>query len=159
VSTTGNHKRFFPYEEPYPNQHSAMSEIAEALDEQRDVLFEGAPGTGKTLSALCPAIAYARQTDKTVVITTNVHQQMRQFVADARAIVHSGIDTIRAVVFKGKSSMCHIDVGYQECQTLRDTTRSLVDKERERTQLREQATALLDEIREGNDGAHQREVR
>ena len=153
MSTTGNYERFFPYEEPYPNQRSAMREIAEALEEQRDVLFEGAPGTGKTLSALCPAVAYARQTDKTVVITTNVHQQMRQFIADARAIVHSDMDTIRAVVFKGKSSMCHIDVDYQECQTLRDTTRSLVDKERERVQLRDQATALLDEIREGNNKA------
>ncbi|ERG95901.1 ATP-dependent DNA helicase [Haloquadratum walsbyi] len=153
MSTTGDYERFFPYEEPYPNQRSAMGEIAEALDEQRDVLLEGAPGTGKTLSALCPAVEYARRTDKTVVITTNVHQQMRQFVSDARAIVHNDVDSIRAVVFKGKSSMCHIDVDYQECQTLRDTTRSLVDKERERTQLREQATALLDEIREGDDGA------
>ena len=56
VATTDGHERFFPYEEPYPNQRSAMAEIADALDDQRDVLLEGAPGTGKTLSALVPAL-------------------------------------------------------------------------------------------------------
>ncbi|RLM91075.1 ATP-dependent DNA helicase [Halobellus sp. Atlit-38R] len=128
-----------------------MAEIAAALDDERDVLLEGAPGTGKTLSALVPALEYARRTDKTVVITTNVHQQMRQFVEDARAITRE--EPLRAVVFKGKSSMCHIDVEYQECQTLRDTTRTLVEKETERAELNQQAEALLDRIREGEDGA------
>ncbi|WP_255410142.1 ATP-dependent DNA helicase [Halobellus sp. Atlit-38R] len=151
MSTTGEYERFFPYEEPYPNQRSAMAEIAAALDDERDVLLEGAPGTGKTLSALVPALEYARRTDKTVVITTNVHQQMRQFVEDARAITRE--EPLRAVVFKGKSSMCHIDVEYQECQTLRDTTRTLVEKETERAELNQQAEALLDRIREGEDGA------
>ncbi|RDI73068.1 ATP-dependent DNA helicase [Halopelagius longus] len=143
--------RFFPYERPYPNQREAMSGIAEALDEERDVLIEGAPGTGKTLSALVPALEYAQSEDKTVVITTNVHQQMRQFVEDARAITRE--EPIRAVVFKGKSSMCHIDVEYQECQTLRDTTRSLVEKEEDREELSEQANALVERMREGEQGA------
>jgi DNA excision repair protein ERCC-2 len=151
VSTTGDYERFFPYEEPYPNQRSAMAEIAEALEADRNVLLEGAPGTGKTLSALVPAIAYARRTDRTVVITTNVHQQMRQFVEDARAIVEE--EPLRAVVFKGKASMCHIDVDYQECQTLRDTTRTLVETEQDREDLRRQSEALLDRIRDGEEGA------
>ncbi|GGJ04984.1 helicase [Halobellus salinus] len=151
MSTTADYDRFFPYEEPYPNQRSAMSGIAEALDDQRDVLLEGAPGTGKTLSALVPALEYARRTDKTVIITTNVHQQMRQFIQDARAITDE--EPLRAVVFKGKSSMCHIDVNYQECQTLRDTTRDLVETEQDHDELSRQADALLDRMREGQDGA------
>jgi DNA excision repair protein ERCC-2 len=145
------HLRFFPYEEPYPNQREAMARVADALDEGRDVLFEGAPGTGKTLSALVPALQHARDHDRTVVITTNVHQQMRQFVEDARAITRT--EPIRAVVFRGKSSMCHIDVDYQECQTLRDTTRSLVETEREVAELSARSEQLLDEMREGRDGA------
>ncbi|WP_092890983.1 ATP-dependent DNA helicase [Halopelagius inordinatus] len=143
--------RFFPYDRPYPNQRAAMAGIAEALDEERDVLIEGAPGTGKTLSALVPALECAQREDKTVVITTNVHQQMRQFVEDARAIADE--EAIRAVVFKGKSSMCHIGVDYQECQTLRDTTRSLVEKQEDREELSEQANALVERMREGEDGA------
>jgi len=95
-------RRFFPYDSPYPNQGEAMTRIAAALDDGDDVLFEGAPGTGKTLSALVPALEHAREEDRTVVITTNVHQQMRQFVEEARAINEE--EDIRAVVFKGKTT-------------------------------------------------------
>ena len=146
-----SHLRFFPYEEPYPNQREAMDRIANALDRGQDVLFEGAPGTGKTLSALVPALEHAREHDRTVVITTNVHQQMRQFVEDARAITRT--EPIRAVVFKGKSSMCHIDVDYQECQTLRDTTREMVETEAEVRELEARQRELLDESRDGDAGA------
>jgi len=98
-----------------------------------------------------PALAYAREHDKTVVITTNVHQQMRQFVEDARAITRT--EPIRAVVFKGKKQMCHIDVGYQECQSLRDTTRELVDTETDKDQLAARQQELLDASKEGDSGA------
>ncbi|MFP4188940.1 MAG: DEAD/DEAH box helicase, partial [Halobacteriales archaeon] len=102
------YESYFPKESPYPNQEEAMSRIGDAVDEGRDVVFEGACGTGKTLAALVPALEHAQREDRTVVITTNVHQQMRQFVEEARAIHEE--EEIRAVVFKGKSSMCHIDV-------------------------------------------------
>ena len=151
MSTTDGHLRFFPYEEPYPNQREAMERVDNALARGQDVLMEGAPGTGKTLSALVPALSHAREHDRTVVITTNVHQQMRQFVEDARAI--NATEPIRASVFRGKSSMCHIDVDYRECQTLRDTTRSLVDEEEDRETLEERLDDLTDAMREGDDGA------
>ena len=146
-----SHLRFFPYEEPYPNQREAMDRVANALARGQDVLFEGAPGTGKTLSALVPALAHAREHDRTVVITTNVHEQMRQFVEDARAITRT--EPIRAVVFKGKSSMCHIGVDYQECQTLRDTTRELVETEADVRELEARERELLAASREGDAGA------
>jgi DNA excision repair protein ERCC-2 len=144
-------RRFFPYESPYPNQDEAMDRIAAALGDGDDVLFEGAPGTGKTLSALVPALAHAREADRTVVITTNVHQQMRQFVEEARAI--NDEEPLRAVVFKGKSSMCHIGVDYQECQTLRDTTRELVEDEADKLELEQRQRELLDASREGDAAA------
>ena len=150
MSTTDDHLRFFPYEEPYPNQREAMDRVGNALARGQDVLLEGAPGTGKTLSALVPALAHAREHDRTVVITTNVHQQMRQFVEDARAINET--EPIRASVFKGKSSMCHIDVDYQECQTLRDTTRSLVEDRSDKQQLEGRLEDLTDEMRDGSGG-------
>ncbi|QLG63956.1 ATP-dependent DNA helicase [Halorarum salinum] len=127
-----------------------MDRVGNALARGQDVLLEGAPGTGKTLSALVPALAHAREHDRTVVITTNVHQQMRQFVEDARAINEA--EPIRATVFKGKSSMCHIDVDYQECQTLRDTTRSLVEDRQDREQLERRLEDLTDEMRDGGGG-------
>ncbi|MFP4625434.1 MAG: ATP-dependent DNA helicase [Natronomonas sp.] len=143
--------RFFPYEEPYDHQLEAMGRIREALVEERDVLFEGACGTGKTLASLSPALEYARASDKTVVITTNVHQQTRQFIEEARAITRT--EPIRTVVFRGKTSMCHIDVGYEECQALRDTTRELVDVERDVAELEHRERELLEESRAGDSGA------
>ena len=79
---------------------------------------------------------------------------MRQFVEEARAI--NDEEEIRAVVFKGKSSMCHIGVDYQECQTLRDTTRDLVEDEAELQELEQQQRELLDASREGDAAAAQR---
>jgi DNA excision repair protein ERCC-2 len=151
VADTAGRERFFPYESPYPNQREAMDRIANSLARGQNVLLEGAPGTGKTLSALVPALAHARDEDRTVVITTNVHQQMRQFVEDARAITSE--EPIRAVVFKGKASMCHLDVGYEECRSLKETTRSLVEAEQDRRELAERSEALLDDVRAGADEA------
>ena len=143
--------RFFPYESPYENQRAAIERIHGALEDERDVLFEGACGTGKTLSALVPALEFAREADKTVVITTNVHQQMRQFVADARAI--NDHEPLTATVFKGKSSMCHIDVDYEECQVLRDSTKDLVDAEEDLADLEAREESLLDASQEGDSDA------
>ena len=142
--------RYFPYDSPYDHQREAMGTIAEAFDEGSDVLFEGATGTGKTLAALAPALEHARDTDKTVVITTNVHQQMRQFRREASAI--AATEDIRAVVFRGKGSMCHVDVGYEECQALRETTRDLVDTQQELADLEGDQQDLLEQSRAG-DGA------
>ncbi|WP_312912541.1 ATP-dependent DNA helicase [Natronosalvus caseinilyticus] len=128
-----------------------MDRIYNSLVRGQNVLFEGACGTGKTLSALVPALEVAREQDKTVVITTNVHQQMRQFVAEARAITRE--ESIRAVVFKGKSSMCHIDVGYEECQALRDNTRALVEAESDHAQLEQRQRDLLAESQAGSESA------
>jgi DNA excision repair protein ERCC-2 len=143
--------RFFPYDAPYENQREAMDRIYNSLTRGQDVLFEGACGTGKTLSALVPALEYAREEDKTVVITTNVHQQMRQFVREARAITRQ--EPIRAVVFRGKGSMCHIDVDYEECQVLRDNTYDLVDAERDEAQLERRQRELLEASQKGDEQA------
>jgi len=143
--------RYFPYEEPYDHQREAMRQVADALDDGSDILFEGATGTGKTLAALSPALEYARETDKTVVITTNVHQQMRQFRREASAIADS--EEVRAVVFRGKGSMCHIDVGYEECQALRDTTRDLVETEQEQAELEQKQRELLERSQNGGGEA------
>ena len=151
MASDPDYERFFPYEEPYDHQREAIEGIGEALTEESDVLLEGATGTGKTLSALTPALEHARRTDKTVVITTNVHQQMRQFVEEARAINRQ--ESIRAVVFRGKASMCHIDVGYEECQALRDSTHDLVDAESERADLERRQRELLAESQAGDSEA------
>jgi DNA excision repair protein ERCC-2 len=151
ATTDDGYMRFFPFEEPYDHQREAMGTIYDALEEGQDVLFEGACGTGKTLASLVPALEHARETGKTVVITTNVHQQMRQFVEDARAITDQ--ERLRAVVFRGKGSMCHIDVDYEECQALRDTTRDLVEVESDIAELEQREGELLSDGQAGSSEA------
>ena len=145
------HARFFPYDSPYENQREAISGVYDALEDGRDVLFEGACGTGKTLAALVPALTYARETGKTVAITTNVHQQTRQFIEEAQAI--RAEEPIRAAVFRGKASMCHIDVGYEECQVLRDATTEVVDLEDEKRSLERRQRDLLERAQAGDEEA------
>ncbi len=128
-------EQYFPKKRPYPNQQDAMEQIEAAFEEGVDVAFEGACGTGKTLSALVPALDHARREDKAVVITTNVHQQMRQFVQEAREIKQME-PGVTATVFKGKTSMCHLDVGYDECEALRDNTYDLVELEGEIAEMK-----------------------
>ena len=151
MAETDGYMRFFPYDAAYENQREAMDRIYNAFARGQDVLFEGACGTGKTLSSLVPALEYAREEDKTVVITTNVHQQMRQFVAEAREITQE--ESIRAAVFRGKGSMCHIDVGFEECQVLRDNTYEVVDKERDLRELEERQEELLEASQDGDERA------
>jgi len=151
VSESASYLDYFPYEEPYDHQRDAMGRIRDALADERDVLFEGACGTGKTLASLVPALEYADAENKTVVISTNVHQQTRQFIEEARAITRQ--QQIRTVVFRGKGSMCHIDVDYDECQALRDTTRELADQQAELAELEARERELLAAAQDGNEQA------
>ncbi|MES3516583.1 MAG: ATP-dependent DNA helicase [Natronomonas sp.] len=151
MSRSDDHTQLFPYDQPYDHQAEAMDRVRTALEDGQDVLFEGACGTGKTLASLVPALDYARETDRTVVITTNVHQQMRQFIEEARAITRR--EQLSAVVFRGKGSMCHIDVDYEECQTLRDATRELVDVEGDIEELKRREEELLEASQDGSDEA------
>ncbi len=104
---------FFPKPSFYPNQETAMEAIYQALAGGKLVLFEGACGTGKTLSALAPALAVGKEKGKKVIIATPVHQQMVQFVEEAREVrAKAGI---KAVTFIGKEKMCP---GGKECPRL-----------------------------------------
>lgn len=119
--------KYFPKESPYPDQDRAMDDIYRALSDRHIVLFEGACGTGKTLSALVPSLHIAQQSDKTVVIATNVHQQMLQFIDEAREI--RDIADIKVIVLKGKLHMCPAEKSYEECDVCRDSTYELIKLE------------------------------
>jgi DNA excision repair protein ERCC-2 len=106
-----------------------MEKINSALLQEKIVLFEGACGTGKTLSALAPALSVGRKLDKIVIIVTNVHQQMVQFIKEAGEISRS--NNIKTVVLKGKTSMCPENLDYEECKLKGENTYDLLEFERE----------------------------
>jgi DNA excision repair protein ERCC-2 len=121
--------RYFTKKSCYPNQAEAMEKIHSALLHEKIVLFEGACGTGKTLSALAPALHVGKKLNKVVIIVTNVHQQMVQFIHEARDINRD--NNIKTIVFKGKTSMCPDSLDYEECRLKGENTYDLLDFERE----------------------------
>ena len=120
--------KYFTKPSCYPNQEDAMRQIAAALEKEDVVLFEGACGTGKTLSALAPALDVADKKNKKVIIVTNVHQQMVQFIHEARDIYRK--TDIKAIVLKGKQSVCPDKSDYEECRAKSENTYELLEKER-----------------------------
>lgn len=131
-SAMNDYLKYFPKKSFYPNQKEAIEEIYDALSEQKIALFEGACGTGKTLSALVPALHVAKQRGKTVVIATNVHQQMLQFIDEAKDI--KSVADVDVIVLKGKLHMCPAERSYEECDVLRENTYELLKLEQNANQ-------------------------
>jgi len=141
---------YFPKSSCYKHQSEAVEEIFTALYGKRFVLFEGACGTGKTLSALVPALSVGERLGKVVVIATNVHQQMEQFIEEAREIQRK--KHINVVVLTGKMLMCpHPDMDYDRCKLLRENTFELVDAERESKVIEAQLRSLKKKYEETGD--------
>jgi DNA excision repair protein ERCC-2 len=141
---------FFPKPTCYPNQKEAMDSIYNAILDKKIIMFEGACGTGKTLSALVPSLAAAQKLGKVVIIATNVHQQMLQFIEESREIKQ--MQDIKVAVLKGKKHMCPRDEDYETCSVLRENTYELIGKEREITEL-ESRLDLQQELEQGPDTA------
>ena len=121
--------RYFTKKSCYTNQAEAMEKINSALLQEKIVLFEGACGTGKTLSALVPALSVRKNLDKIIIIVTNVHQQMVQFISEAKEI--SSNNSLKTIVLKGKTSMCPENLDYDECKLNGENTYDLIEFERE----------------------------
>lgn len=142
--------RFFPKKSCYPNQMEAMDAIYDALIRRKIILFEGACGTGKTLSSLAPALSIGKKEKKTVVIATNVHQQMAQFIEEAREIKKQS--DIKVVVLKGKMLMCpRENMDYDTCSLLRDNTYKLAESERDFGQLKSEMKSIRDKLKRDQD--------
>jgi len=129
MTQKNEYMRYFTKQSCYPNQAETMEKINSALLQEKIILFEGACGTGKTLSALAPALSVGSKLRKTVIIVTNVHQQMVQFINEAKEISQS--NSIKTIVLKGKTSMCPENLDYDECKLKGENTYDLLEFERE----------------------------
>lgn len=129
MTQKNGYMRYFMKQSCYPNQAEAMEKINSALLQGKIVLFEGACGTGKTLSALAPALSVGIKLNKIVIIVTNVHQQMVQFINEAKEISQN--NSIKTIVLKGKTSMCPANIDYDECKLKGENTYDLLEFEGE----------------------------
>ncbi len=151
MSEKSGSMKYFPKDTCYPNQQDAMDRIRTALMNREIILFEGACGTGKTLSALAPSLHVGRQLQKTVIIATNVHQQMVQFISEAREIKQK--NDVKVAVVKGKTAMCPNGVDYEECAVKRDNTFEMLELERDLQLKRQEMRSATENYKRSKDPA------
>ena len=125
--------KYFPDYQPYPNQIVSMDAIQEALIKKQIFLFEGACGTGKTLSALVPSLHIAKQERKKIIVATSNHQQMEQFIAEAREIKKKA--DVKILVLKGRESTCPNHINPERCSDLIKKTYQLENNGEESFEL------------------------
>nr|WP_321496806.1 ATP-dependent DNA helicase [uncultured Methanolobus sp.] len=151
MSGKTGYMKYFPKETCYPNQQDAMDKIHASLINKEIILFEGACGTGKTLSALAPSLNVGKQLQKTVIIATNVHQQMVQFINEAREIRQT--NDLKVAVVKGKATMCPNETDYEECRLKRENTFDLLETEREIALKKQEMKSAFENYKKSKDPA------
>lgn len=79
------YKELFPYS-TRPIQDRIMEEIWSAMESSGHVVIEAGTGSGKTVSALAPTLAYAYSSRKRVLYLTRTNSQQRQVIVEFRRI-------------------------------------------------------------------------
>jgi len=129
---------YFAFEEPYDNQADAIESAIEAGRAGGYLAMEGPCGTGKTMAALTAGATLVRHGDyERVVVVTPVKQQLRQFVADLRAMNAGLEEPLAGISLVGKRDLCPYgregvfgDAStHDRCEKLRETTADLVDSD------------------------------
>lgn len=80
-----DHLELFPYE-VRPIQRSITGSIWKTLLDGDNVVIEAGTGSGKTISALSPALAYAYRHGKRVLYLTRTNSQQKQVILEFRKI-------------------------------------------------------------------------
>ena len=65
----------FPYEKLRDCQKELISDIKDAIDNNKNILVNAPTGLGKTIAAIGPALSNAIANDKTVFFLTSRHTQ------------------------------------------------------------------------------------
>lgn len=161
----------FPYDEPRDPQIDGMETVYTAAEENGFVAMEGACGTGKTLTALVPYLAYARNEDTSVerVLTiTSVKQQMPAFQDEVERInkqLPDGIRPVSALTLVGLPDV-HPFVDqdvvdehpYETIDGLREGTRELVSNDAYDYDYSELATTAVDDNHDEEPYAYPPEI-
>ena len=130
---------WFPFD-PYPQQADGVERALDAMRDGGFLALEGACGTGKTLIALAAGLqAIEDGVGERVLAVTPVKQQLKQFVAEVRAINagNSRDERVDGLVVVGKRDLLPYartdalpgESVHDAASDLRETTVSLVHRE------------------------------
>jgi DNA polymerase-3 subunit epsilon/ATP-dependent DNA helicase DinG len=103
--------RIFPGYEHRPPQITMLEAVAQAFNQQHQLMVEAGTGTGKSLAYLLPAIAYAIKNHTRIVVSTNTinlqDQLFNKDLPDLQRILGDGpgqSPPFRATLLKGRSN-------------------------------------------------------
>lgn len=95
----------FPGYEHRSQQVTMLAAVATALSERQHLLVEAGTGTGKSMAYLIPALTWAAQNGRRVVISTNtINLQDQLLLKDVPDLCKALEEPFRAVALKGRSN-------------------------------------------------------
>lgn len=101
----GDFARLFPHFEHRPEQVAMLRAVAQSLNEGYHLLVEAGTGTGKSLAYLLPAIHFAVQNERPVVVSTNTINLQEQLVLKDIPDIQKTIQSpCRVALLKGRSN-------------------------------------------------------
>jgi DNA polymerase-3 subunit epsilon/ATP-dependent DNA helicase DinG len=105
ISPGGALARIFPGYEYRPQQVEMLKAVAEAFNAPEHLLVEAGTGTGKSLAYLLPAIQFATQNERRVVVSSNtINLQDQLYTKDIPDLQHLLKQPFRAALLKGRGN-------------------------------------------------------
>ena len=118
---------FLPYK-PRGCQLEIITDIRNALDEERHIIIESGTGTGKTIVSLAAGLEHARKTGKKVVYLTRTISQSDQVMRELKAI--SRIKPVSGLTITGRNKSCPLFRGTKDYESLSPRILSMMCEER-----------------------------
>lgn len=101
----GAFARHFPHFEHRPQQVEMLRAVARSLNEGQHLLVEAGTGTGKSLAYLLPAIHFALENERPVVVSTNTINLQEQLYLKDIPDIQKVLDLdVRVALLKGRSN-------------------------------------------------------
>ncbi|GAB4412116.1 MAG: helicase C-terminal domain-containing protein [Anaerolineales bacterium] len=101
----GDFARRFPHFEHRPQQVEMLRAVARSLNEGHHLLVEAGTGTGKSLAYLLPAMHFALENERPVVISTNTINLQEQLYTKDIPDIQKVLDLdVRVALLKGRSN-------------------------------------------------------
>jgi len=143
----------FPYDSVRSGQDRFIKYVFKAISTKKNIMISAPTGLGKTVSALAPAIAYAKKKNLTVICLTSRQTQANQVIKTIADISRKAKQSINYMAFIGKRNMCcHADRDLypagdfnEFCKKVRETGKCKFFKNSKNEEYAEQMKEIINE--------------
>ncbi len=127
---------YLPYE-PRGCQLDIISDIRNALDENRHIIIESGTGTGKTIISLSAGLEHSKKTGKKIVYLTRTISQSDQVMRELKAI--SRIKDVSGLTVTGRNKSCPLFRGTKDYENLSPKVLSMMCEEKRSRSIKNQS--------------------